>query len=314
MTRPQLLAARALPSERVAPLFDRVVFGIDFGTASLAAARWAMANVTREAHAILVHVVPQPRSRPTPVSAASTGSSDDAPHRLVPTVTGGLGGFGATLRAATIRSLVRIGRPSDWLSTITNGVEASLVVLGRRADSRRLRKGEPNVLERVARRSSTSVLVVPEGASEPPRHIVAAVDESAFSRPILRIARWLARLHRCPLTVVHVVSPVEGAYDRVIRGQGNARIRTPVRVDNRILEEESANVEYPTMESARIEVAVGDPAREVIALASTLDSPLVVVGRRGADHAPPGSLGSVVRELLARAPMPLIAASGGAAL
>ena len=86
-----------------------------------------------------------------------------------------------------------------------------------RADANRIGVGEPNVIERVARRTSASVLVVPEGTTHGPDHIVAAVDESRFAPRVLDVASRLARMHEVPLTVLHVLSPVEGAYERVIR-------------------------------------------------------------------------------------------------
>ena len=55
---------------------------------------------------------------------------------------------------------------------------------------------------------------------------------------------------------------------------------------------------------------MGDPAREIVRTAMQHESPLVVVGLRGADDAPPGSIGSVTRELLTRGPMPVLAVDG----
>ena len=60
---------------------------------------------------------------------------------------------------------------------------------------------------------------------------------------------------------------------------------------------------------SRIEVAVGDAAREVAKVASEVEAPLVVVGMRGSDHAPPGSVGSTARELMTRAPFPVLVAN-----
>jgi nucleotide-binding universal stress UspA family protein len=55
---------------------------------------------------------------------------------------------------------------------------------------------------------------------------------------------------------------------------------------------------------------VGDPVREVTAAAMENERSLVVVGMRGADSAPVGSVGSVARELLTRAPMPVLVVNG----
>jgi nucleotide-binding universal stress UspA family protein len=58
-----------------------------------------------------------------------------------------------------------------------------------------------------------------------------------------------------------------------------------------------------------VKTTVGDPAREIASVALEYGSALVVVGKRGADGAPLGSIGSVARELLTRAPVPVLAVS-----
>ena len=57
-------------------------------------------------------------------------------------------------------------------------------------------------------------------------------------------------------------------------------------------------------------VGMGDPAREIAAVASAGAPTLVVIGMRGADDAPIGGIGSVARELLIRAPLPVLAVNG----
>lgn len=292
--------------------FQRVVLAIDFGSASLGAARWATAHVARRAHAILSQVIPSPGE-----TAYEDGGGDD----VLSALGAGLGGFAATLDLASTRTVLRAGRPSHWLSTTANGAEASLVVLGRRGDANRKRIGEPNVIERLSRRTSASVLVVPEGTIEPPRHVIAAVDESRAAAGVVRIARQLARLNRCPITLLHVRSPAIGEYDRVIqsgrnmltgarKGRVTPRSASWTGRETRIprwIEALAVTAGEPG--AAHVRVVVGDPAREIAAFAFAGGAPLLVVGKRGADGAPPGSLGSVARELLTRAPLPVLAVS-----
>lgn len=298
-------------------LFPQVVFGIDFGSASLAAARWATANVARGANAILSHVVSFPEQQS---DDARSSLRADTLRDVMPELAGGLGGFAATLDLASVRSVLRIGRPSLCLSAIVNDAAASLVVLGRRGNANRKRIGEPNVIERLARRSSASVLVVPEGVSASPGHIVAAIDDGTAAPAVLGVARSLARLHRCPLTVIHVLSPAAGAYDRVIRSARHALNDGRDGDDERRATPPPALLKMtrwlvdlvrgqPEASEDRIEVLVGDPARQIVAAATGHGAPLLVVGQRGADEAPRGSLGSVTRELLTRAPMPVLAVS-----
>lgn len=320
MTGLQLAAPSRVAPPRTDALFFRVVLGIDFGAASLGAARWATTCVATGAHAVLSHVVPFP-------DHVTDGDDEDAAHaeslrQLTPALSGGLGGFAATLDVGSARSILRIGSPSRWLSAVANDTEASLLVLGRRADANRIRVGEPNVIERAARRTSASVLVVPEGTTEAPERVVAAVDEGPFAARVLAVARRVARLHAVPLIVLHVLSPGVGAYDRVIRTArhllGNRRkLRgrdrpsrpgaLPVRASPWLVELGHAH-DVPGRD--RIEVVMGDPAREIAATAASIPATLVVAGMRGADGAPPGSIGSVVRELLTRAPIPVLAVNG----
>ncbi len=259
----ELRNAAAAPPTRDAPphVFARILAAIDFSSASLAATRWATAHVARQSRAVLAHIIAAPRS------LRGDGHLDrtELRERLaeVPALRGGLGGFAATLELAAARLVVRLGRASHWLSLIAAESEASLLVLGRRVDSNRRGVGEANVLERSARRTNASVLVVPEGATAPPRHVVAAIDHSPISSRVLDVAGAIARLSACDLSVIHVDGP-------------------------------------------------GHPAREIMDAVRDLDAPLIVAGKRGDDGAPVGSIGSVARGLLSRAPVPVLAIDGGA--
>lgn len=320
MTSLQLAVPPPLAAAPADTIFPRVLLGVDFGSASLAAARWATTYITRHANALLSHVVPFPDD-------AEEGDDADPARveslrRMGPALMGGLRGFAATLDVAGARSILRVGRPSRWLSAIANDEDVSLVVLGRRADANRIRIGEPNVIERASRRVGASVLVVPEGVVQPPAHVVAAVDESRFAARVLRVARRLARLHEVPMTVVHVLPPAVGAYERVIRTARHLLGRDrplksadrrpalnalPRRMSRWLVELGRA---HHVSGRDRIDVATGDPAREIAAVAACNEATLVVVGMRGADDAPMGSLGSVARELLTRAPLAVLAVNG----
>jgi len=320
MTRAQLATPLpALSTAAVDTLFARIMLAIDFGSASLGAARWATTHIASGGDAVLMHVAPCDDELER--ADAHHDSGDESIREMTPALTGGLGGFAAMLDVGTARNIVRLGRPSSCLATITNDVEASLLVLGRRAAANRIGIGEPNVIERVARRTSASVLVVPEGIARAPEHIVAAVDESSFGPLVLRVASRLARLHEIPLTVLHVLSPVVGTYERVIRSakkllaSNQHPTPNPRASPGRVSPSRAewlANLEGEHNVTGRdsTEIALGDPAREIARAAAERDGALVVVGMRGSDEAPVGSIGSVVRELLTRAPVPVLAVNG----
>jgi nucleotide-binding universal stress UspA family protein len=286
--------------------FSRIVIGIDFGPASLSAARWATDHVALHADATLAHVVP---SADTPLAGQS------GPPQTIPEINGGLGGFAAMLDVDAARTMVRVGRPSHWLSALANAANASLLVLGRRADANRRLIGEPNVIERAARRTTASVLVVPEGTVDAPTHIIAAVDHGPADTAVLRIARHIARLHEATLGILHVLSPGVGTFDRVIRQSrnGNSAARSDHQAAIRVALPPDKTRWLASLERwhnvrgrDRTDIAFGDPVREIVA-AATAPGTLVVVGARGADEAPRCSLGSVARELLTRAPVPVLA-------
>ena len=303
-----------LPADAV---FPRVLLGVDFGSASLAAARWATAHVALRAHALVSHVLP-------PADDSEEDDEVDRAHgasfrHLRSAAAGGLGGFAATLDVASARSILRIGRPSRWLSGVANDEEVSLLVLGRRADANRIRVGEPNVIERASRRTNASVLVVPEGIVEPPAHVVAAVDDSPFAPRVLRVAHYLASLHKVPMTILHVLSPAVGAYERVIRTARHllGRDRKPKSTDRlsapsvlslrvpRWLAELAQS--YGVLGRDRTEVAMGDPAREITGIASPRLATLIVVGMRGADDAPLGVSAPSLANFSLEAPLPVLA-------
>ena len=352
----KITLASSAPLQPLAPppLFTRVVAGIDFGPASLAAARWAFAYVARDAHAILSHVAAAvddagPLSLEIVGDGARTGhnASHDGAHnaghysapddardgsraganafvqsvkRLAPALNGGLGGFAATLRVPSAHTVVRVGRPSHWLGAVASGAEAGLIVLGRRSNANRSRIGEPNVIERVTRRTNAAVLVVPEGVHDEPRYVVAAVDRSAVGREVIETATALSDLYGYQVVVLHVVPPSTGAYGRVVASERRARVE--IRREGREIGESDA----PDASSTRVpawlkmmarhdrtaaqhqaRVAIGDPAREIMAAARALGAAMVIVGKRGEDASPIGSVGSVARELLAAAPVPVLA-------
>lgn len=292
-------APREAPDAR-----DCVVAGIDFGSASLAAARWATRHLARPGAAVLAHVVP---------GEASDGGAS-ALLRLRPALVGGLGGLAAMLRLPNARSVVRAGSPSAALAALAASEGARLLVLGRRRDAARLRTGEPNVIERVARRAPCAVLVVPEGTEGPVGHVIAAVDDGPWAERVVDAALRLARARGAALTIAHVLPPSFGSYDRLARlrrpeadgGASDDDVVGPARRDAAYARlawlARGAGAEV----ACHVTVVVGDAAREIGALASGGAS-VVVVGKRGEHDAPAGSLGSVARELLARCPAPVIA-------
>jgi nucleotide-binding universal stress UspA family protein len=321
-------AAASAPRSILSGTDGRVVFAIDFGPASLGAARWAVSHLARRASpnaspagspaTCVAHVVPWPHDvRPGEVSR------DDAAavQPLEPALVGGLAGVAASLGLGESRTVVRIGRPSTELDALADSEHARLLVLGRRRNSARNRVGEPNVTERVTRRAGCDVLVVPEGAPGPVQHVVAAVDASAWAAIVTARAIELARDLDAALTLVHVLAPASGSYDRVSRKRRREAEATDVGSPRDLAAHQDAAYGWlaslardaDPRTTCRLAAPVGDAARAIGEVASEYGPSLVVVGKRGADEAPRGSLGSVARDLVKRGVAPVLAldAPGG---
>ncbi len=192
------------------PLFDRVVFGVDFASSSLAAARWATKYVARRTHALLSHVVPFPELLRGEDDSGDTLRGERGP--MLSALKGALGGFAVTLDLATSLAVLRIGRPSWWLSSIANQAQASLVVLGRRRRVARDWFGEPLVAERIAKQTSAPLLMVPEGTKESPARVIALVEASSDEGTIGNVAESLSRINNCALELaVALPSDVSGS-------------------------------------------------------------------------------------------------------
>jgi nucleotide-binding universal stress UspA family protein len=300
---------------------DRALFGIDFGPASLGAARWAVEHVGPRDGGLLAHVVPWPDG----TDALDVAVDGERTLRAMrPALMGGLTGFAASLRLERTRSVVRVGRPSAWLAALAAAEEARLIVLGRRRDAARHRIGEPNVIERVARRAACDVLVVPEGTQARVENVIAAVDAGPAAASVVAAALALARARDASLTLVHVLSPWHGSYDRLVRPRAARADEAADEAADAAPAGETAyrDAAYAWLAwlardagppiACDLAVPTGDAGREIAALAARRGASVVVLGKRGADEAPPGSLGSVARELLARCPLPVLAVEGGA--
>src|SRR3954463_14154920 len=89
--------------EEAVPVFARVVAGVDFSPASLAAIRWAASNIAKQAEVVGAYVAPPPGG----LWDEDRLDRDElrAVRQTTPAVYGGLGGFAATLDAASARSV-----------------------------------------------------------------------------------------------------------------------------------------------------------------------------------------------------------------
>jgi nucleotide-binding universal stress UspA family protein len=168
-------------------------------------------------------------------------------------------------------------------------------------------------VERIARDVPAPVLVVPEGEHRTPARIVAAVDDGRWAPRIVAEAAAIARAHGAELTVLHVLSASHLAVDRLTQLLPSNGVAAPPAATAlgvhpaahqwlRQLTASGAHGRPP-----RVAVCVGDAEHEIVRAAAAPEVGLLVIGKRGSDGAPAGSIGSVARDVLRRAPCPVLA-------
>jgi nucleotide-binding universal stress UspA family protein len=182
--------------------YRRIVVGVDFGAASLAAVRWVAHELAPRAHLHLVYVAPDPRSsmllRPYVPESAD-------PFRDVHDISHALRGLANVLGADRVDVDIVEGVAADALALVAAEVDADLVCVGKshhRAASGRFGATTPH---RLLARTNAPVLVVPEAARVRPAAILAAMSEGRESSQVLQVAARLATAHGAHLDVLHAL-------------------------------------------------------------------------------------------------------------
>jgi nucleotide-binding universal stress UspA family protein len=269
------------------PAVQRVVIGIDFGAASLAAARWTAHHLAPHAELVLAHVIPLPKF--------SGDARDDIVRELTLAMCGALSALADSLGAVRCVVDVRVGEADEQLAAIASEHEAELVVLGRLGQRTRGGKQLGSTAERLLRRATTPVLLAAGALRTRPRRLLAAVDDGEPTPAVLSWARRLARRTderaTASLAVLHVVSDTTFAHGGVLVHDVDPRASASAWLRTRL----SAAAIDP--DSVACAVGIGDPRHEILAAADAFESDLLIVGRRGASGADVG-VGSVARAAL----------------
>lgn len=188
--------------------------------------------------------------------------------------------------------LVEAGVPGPHIARHASDIEAGLLILGlgrHRTVDRLL--GSETALQ-VVRLATCPVLAVPADGGALPRKAIVAVDFSSHSRSACQAA---ARLLDLPGTLVlaHVMQGLR--YLRDVPEGWEARYRREVETR---LDEFRRSLEVPGGVEMRAVILDGDPARELLALASAEKADLVAAGTHGHAFVARLLLGSVSTRLL----------------
>jgi nucleotide-binding universal stress UspA family protein len=327
--------------------FHRVVVGVDFSAASLAAARWAATQLAPHAELLLVHVLPEPEA--PPLVRPYLPSILEIVEELGPSLQGGLRGVAELVDASRTRIDMRAGVPAAGLARAAADAGADLICLGRTHSRRGSARFGATTAQRLLAATQLPLLVVPavgaEGAerARPPARILAALDARPSGWRVVHSAWRIALACEARVDALHVLAPELPA---LMRAQpASATDSLSARRDGRRIERRAMappgerNLFQLTREwiechldavgvppaRGRAKVRVGDPGQEIVAFAHAARADLIAIGRGGdgsdalpvprvaAATAPsPGAhpLGSTTRLVMWAAPCPVLVLPG----
>jgi nucleotide-binding universal stress UspA family protein len=183
--------------------FRKIVVGVDFSDASLAAARWVADHLAPNAELLLVHVVSLPR--PPIYLHEQLAPTIDQRSTLAPRLYAALSAFGELLGNDRVRVGVRTGVAWSALAGVANQVKADLICVGRgnkRKGSSRFGATTPQRLLAVA---GVPVLVIPQGVTTKPIRVLAALSGRPGGERVLPVAERLASAWGASLEGIHVI-------------------------------------------------------------------------------------------------------------
>lgn len=270
--------------------FATVVVGVDFSAGSDAALARASVLAVRAGaalHVVLATVLPEP---------GGTAEPREHLERFLCDAVGPVpaDGFAPTLAVIAGRSV------PTALTQYAERVGAGVLVVGTHGRSGLDRLLMGSVAEACVATSPCPVLTVPRGGAaiepSPGAPVLVAVDFTDASRDALAAGRALARLHGAQLELVHVVcdaGPYTGLVPSALTLAGIDDVRdAAVR---RRLEQFADGAD-------RLHAALGEPSRQVAALARARGAGLIAMGTHGRGGVAHMMLGSTAGATIQRSP------------
>ncbi|MEM1118081.1 MAG: universal stress protein [Bacteroidota bacterium] len=291
----------------------RIVAAVDFSPLSIEALDYALdlARATgAEVHAVYVLPWPNAGRFEAPGGARTAAEEEGAERRRAVDALRAL-----LTDAADVSTDATIRRSRDPVSALTTYAEAAgadLLVAGA-CGERCPRLGA--VAAELSEAAPCDVLLIPPGFVAPeatPRRVLAAVDGSAASEPLLTFAFGLAGdLGAASVDVAHVLEPMPYA----ARWMQEALLGAAPEIRDRATTDLCGLVEAARRQAARpeaVEVAVhverGKAAPALARLAEALRTDLLIVGPHAERPAFDRLLGSTARNVVRRMPCPVLVA------
>ena len=275
-----------------------ILVGIDFSPASTVALRQALKIAAkRETTVIAIHVMDLERfslwARGRKGSLDPSLAVDASRQRLEELVKAEPGG-------EAVRLEIRSGRPGTQLIEAVADYQASTLVLAAN-DFTKKRLG--TVAAQCVRSAACDVLVVRDWQGGQLRKIVACIDLSPASQPVLERAAALAGAHDAELEIVHVIYPP----DRDVWGEILAAPEEPATYASTCRQQAKADLDRclapldPVLAPIRCKRTVLESALASVSLTHHIQdsgADLAVLGTRGQSRLSGYFLGTNAERLL----------------
>lgn len=199
------------------------------------------------------------------------------------------------------------GPPLVEILTIAGDLDADLIVVGR-AFGEHSKKGAKAILaRRIARRSTCSVLTLPENGGNELKRILVPCRDSACSLRALETAVEISRETHAFVEALNVYSVFAG------HGTMASNYRVPDSKFRMEAEEECRRL-IELIDTQGVELAAVcvedrgfEPVSLILSRRAHFDADLVVIGARGRTGAAGVFLGSVTQQLMKTSPVPILA-------
>lgn len=287
------------------PSIRRVIVGMDFSAAALAAVEWTRRHFAPDAVCTIAHALDVPKAPRFLRGALPSrdeivkGARAEALERLEQ--LRGEHDWGA------VQLAVEDGRPEDVVARAAREHEADVVVVGEHARPRSIWSSLSSTAEALVRCAPVPVLLARAVPPHAPRHLLIAVDDSEHGMAALAWGRALAGHFHARATVLHVFRPVYlNAAEAVSGIEASRRLGEEQRAQARSwIEEQMQEAGFPPREF-EVRLGEGDPAATVVAAQRGTDVDLVIMGSSGAGGVGRMLLGSVANGVLRGASCPVL--------
>lgn len=296
---------------------QKIVVGVDFSDASLAAAHWVAMHLAPEAELLLVHAftVAEPpaliRARHTQLTDLVANATRGALDRLGEVADA----IGRERSGPPVRVEARVGSSADVLAEAARTMPADAIVVGKHGQHPAPWGWLGSTAEAVLRTSSAPVLLATGMRDAKPRHLLVALDDGDVTPWVILSTRCLSRMFDADVHAVHVASlPPAPAVVGAGGFNGGYALDEVVLTEAAKAEAEQWRerlIRGGCDESVtQVEAVYGEPAYTIVEHAERYEADLVVMGnRRKGGRRPLTMLGSTVRGVLRHASCPVLVVS-----